>query len=272
MTFKHIKQLNQRLKTHQIAAFAGQMAYFFVLSFFPLVIFIVSIVSKLNINYSFAAAYLHNIVPDNIQNMIFSFIHETVHVEGNTLLSISGIAMLYASSRSVSALQRAVNTSYGVEETRNFIFLKLIGMFYTLMFTLMIVLSITIPSLVGSILSSIMKALDISLEIPWIGLLGLIRNLVLFSTFAVVITSIYTLLPNKKMHLLDIYPGALFAIIGSILGNFVFTKMVIGLTDYSILYGSLSAMIAFMIWVYFLGLVIIIGAEINAMHFENRKP
>ena len=125
MIFEQIKQLNERLKAHQISAFAGQTAYFFVLSFFPLVIFIVSIVSKLDINYDFAVRYLQNIVPENIHQMIFSFIGETVRVEGNTLLSLSGLAMLYSSSRAVSAIQRAINSSYGVEETRSFISLKI---------------------------------------------------------------------------------------------------------------------------------------------------
>ena len=215
--------------------------------------------------------YLQNIVPENIHQMIFSFIGETVRVEGNTLLSLSGLAMLYSSSRAVSAIQRAINSSYGVEETRSFISLKLMGMFYTLMFTVMIVLSVMIPSLVGSLLNLFTQTFGLGFDTRWIDLLDLTRNLVLLSTFIVVITSIYAFLPNKKMHLREIYPGALFAIIGSILGNFVFTKLVIGLTDYSILYGSLSAMIAFMIWVYFLGLVIIIGAEINAMHFEKMR-
>ncbi len=271
MIFERIKQLNERLKAHQISAFAGQTAYFFVLSFFPLMIFIVSIVSKLDINYEFAVHYIQNVVPENIHKMIFSFIGETVHVEGNTLLSVSGIAMLYSSSRAVSALQRAINTSYGVEETRNFINLKLMGMFYTLMFTIMIVLSVTIPTLVSSLIDLFTQTFGIGFDTKWIDVLELIRNIVLLTTFVVVITSIYAFLPNKKMRLSDIYPGALFAVVGSILGNFVFTKLVIGLTDYSILYGSLSAMIAFMIWVYFLGLVIIVGAEINAMHFEKQK-
>lgn len=213
--------------------------------------------------------YIQNVVPESIHQMIFSFIGETVRVEGNTLLSISGVVMLYSSSRAVSAIQRAINTSYGVEETRSFISLKLMGMFYTLMFTVMIVLSVTIPTLVGSLLNLFTQTFGFGFDTQWIDLLDLIRNIVLLSTFIVVITSIYAFLPNKKMHLKDIYPGALFAIIGSILGNFIFTKLVIGLTDYSILYGSLSAIIAFMVWVYFLGLVIIIGAEINAMHFEK---
>lgn len=271
MLFKRIIELNERLKTHQISAFAGQTAYFFVLSFFPLMIFIVSIISKLDINYDFAVSYIREFLPDNIHEMIFSFIGETVHVEGITLLSVSGIAMLYSSSRAVGALQRAINMSYGVEETRNIILLKVLGMLYTLLFTIMIVLSITIPSLAGSLIDFLTQTFGFRFDTQWIGFLDLIRNLVLIGTFVVVFTSIYAFLPNKKMHLTEIYPGALFAVVGSIVGNFIFTRLVIGLTDYSILYGSLSAMIAFMVWVYFLGLVIIVGAEINAMHFEKKE-
>lgn len=265
----YVKELGKRNKTHYLAAFSGQMAYFFVLSFFPLLIFILSIISKLNLNYDFIVDAFMNFLPGNVSVLITEFISQKLATGSSAVLSISGLTMLYSSSRAVGALQRAINASYEVIENRHFIVVKMMGMFYTLMFTLIIVLSAFVPSLVKNVLSSIAVLLEISIDPNVLSLFHYFRNILLFSIFVVVIVSIYAFLPNKKMHLYDIFPGALFSIFGFTATNFIFSKVVVKLTDYSILYGSLSAVIAFMIWVYFLSTIIILGAEINAIHLQN---
>ncbi len=262
--------LNQRMKNHQIHAFAGQMAFFFVLSFFPLLIFTLSLISKLNINYDFVVEAFRRFLPQNISFLITDFIDQTITVKGTAVVSISGLTMLYSASRAVGALQRAVNTSYELVESRNPIWVKFIGIFYTFLFTVIIVLSLIIPALAKRLIEFTASAMMLDVDGRVVGFFHTVRNVLLILSFIVAIMSIYAVLPNKKMHLKDTYPGALFAILGSLATNFAFSKVVVSLTDYSILYGSLSAMIAFMIWVYFLSQIIIIGAEINAMVIAKR--
>lgn len=267
--YEYIKLVNHRYKVHNLTAFAGQMAYFFVLSFFPLLIFLISIISKLNINYDYAMEVLKHFIPDNISQMITDFIGQTITTEGVTVLSISGIMLLYSSSRAVNALQRSINRSYDVTETRNFFVVKLMGMFYTLMFIFIIVLSLMVPTVFQAIFQFVNTFIKVKIDAYWLDFAHFLRNVLLLSSFLIVILSIYAFLPNKKMHLADILPGAVFAIVGSMSTNFVFSKIVSELTDYSILYGSLSAVVAFMVWVYFLALIIILGAEINAIHYSK---
>lgn len=262
----YIIELGKRNKSQYLQAFAGQMAYFFVLSFFPLLIFILSVISKLNFNYDFVVDALKSFLPGNISMLVTEFIEQKISTGSTAILSISGVSMLYASSRAVNALQRAINASYKVVENRSFIILKIMGMFYTLMFTLIIVLSAIVPTLVRDVVNFVAELFAFTINENALVLFQYFRNILLFSTFVIVIVSIYAFLPNKKMRLYDIFPGALFSIIGFTMTNFIFSKLVIKLTDYSILYGSLSAVIAFMIWVYFLSTIVILGAEINAIH------
>ena len=196
------------------------------------------------------------------------FIGQKISTGSTAVLSISGVSMLYASSRAVNALRRAFNATYEVRENRNFIVVKLMGMFYTLMFTLIIVLSAIVPSLARDVVLFVSDVFSFTINEYALSLFHYFRNILLFSTFVVVIISIYAFLPNKKMHLYDIFPGALFSIVGFVTTNFIFSKVVTKLTDYSILYGSLSAVIAFMIWVYLLSTIIILGGEINAIHIQ----
>jgi membrane protein len=262
----YLDELNKRNVAHQLTAFAGQMAFFFVLSFFPMLIFTLSIISKLQINYDFMIDALKTILPYSISLLITDFISQTLNIEGNAVLSISGLTMLYASSKAVNALRRAINTSYEVKETRNYFLLKFMAMGYMVLFTIIIVLSLMIPTLAIDIVNFLAKIFALSVDKNFVLMIQYSRNILLISTFIIAIISIYTYLPNKKMHLKDIYPGALFAVFGLIVTNYLFSTVVVTVTDYSILYGSLSAMIAFMIWIYIFAQIIITGAEINALH------
>lgn len=266
----YLDELKNRTIEHQLAAFAAQMAYFFVLSFFPLLIFILSIISKLNLNYEFVVDAMRRFLPSSISIMITEFIGQTISTEGGAVLSVSGIVMLYSASRAVNALQRAINISYEVVETRNLLVVKFLGMFYTLLFTVIIVLSLIIPTIAKDLVDFTSTLLAYEVDDQWVYFFHYLRNILLLSSVVIVIVSIYSFLPNKKMHLSDIYPGALFAIAGSLFTNLIFSKVVVVLTDYSILYGSLSAIIAFMIWINLLAQIIILGAEINAMRVKKR--
>lgn len=266
-----MKKLQSRAEKHQLAAFSGQMAFFFMLSIFPLLIFIFTIISKLNLNFDFAYEALQNFLPPNISSLVTDFIESTIHVEGNAVLSISGITTLYSASRAVNALQRVINTAYGIEKKGNIILNKLYGMMYTLMFVALIVLSVTIPNIGSRIATWGSEIFDITIDQNLITLFYWIKKLILPAVYILVFGSIYTVIPNKKMHLEETYKGSLFAIVGSLVANWIFSTTVVKLTDYSILYGSLSAIIAFMIWLYFLGNIIMIGAEINAIEIEDKK-
>ncbi len=267
----YVEQMSRRYREHHITAFCAQMAYFFVLSIFPLIIFIFTIISKLNLNYADGIYLLQRFLPADISRMITEFVEQSIRIEGNAVLSISGIMTLYSASRAVNALQRALNSSLEIDEKRGFFLSKLYAMFYTFMFTILIVLSLAIPAVSEKFLLLAKEFLDINIDFGWINHIGFFRNLLLLGIYILVFGSIYMFLPSRKMQFKDTYKGALFAIVGTILANTVFSKVVTKLTDYSILYGSLSAVIAFMVWLYIWGIIIIMGAEINAVFIENRE-
>ncbi len=265
----YTEQLSMRYKNHHITAFCAQMAYFFVLSIFPLLIFIFTIISKLNINYNDGIYVLQQFLPTNISVMITDFIEEAIKMEGNALLSISGLMTLYSASKAVNALQRALNSSLEIVEAHSFLITKIYGMFYTLMFTIIIVLSLVIPTISKRVILFISDIFKFNIDLGLLSSISLFRNLLLFGIYILVFGSIYMFLPSQKMSFKETYKGAIFAIVGTILANLIFSKVVTKLTDYSILYGSLSAVIAFMIWLYIWGIIIIMGAEINAILKEN---
>lgn len=265
----YIKHIQQRSHEHQIAAYSAQMAYFFVLSVFPLLMFTFSILARLNIDYAYAAMDFQRYFPEDIGHLLVSSVERAIEVGSNSSWSLSGLVMLYSASRGVVALQRAINTAYGVASKKNFVIDKAYSMFYTLMFILLMVLSILMPSMGYKLFHFINQWFEIAISIEFIRFVALIRNLILAAVYVFIFGSIYMYLPSEKTSIRQTYKGALFAAFGSVVINVIFSTIVVKFTDYSVIYGSLSAIIAFMIWLYALGHIIVLGAEINA--YEMRR-
>ncbi|WP_081829193.1 YihY/virulence factor BrkB family protein [Geomicrobium sp. JCM 19037] len=89
----------------------------------------------------------------------------------------------------------------------------------------------------------------------------------------IVLIILYTIVPSRRISWRDTWPGALFATVGwqaASLGFSYYNQW----NDYSIIYGSLGTIIGLMIWFYLTGLMILLGAQLNAirMNFHEDGP
>jgi len=266
-----IFDLSRRHSEHHTTAYSAQMAYFFMLSIFPMLIFLFMVASRLDMVSQLRDSDLLKTLPEHINNLLLGFIDQMKFTEGNTVLSIAGLGTLYAASRAVTALQRAMNAVYEIKETRHFIKVKLTGMLYTLLFIIMIVLTLLIPNIGYKLLLWIQNNLFVYFNVDLLSFFSWGRNILLLGLYILLFGTIYSKLPNRRIKLKDAYYGAIFALVGTIIENIVFSNIVVKLTDYTVLYGSLSVVIAFMVWLYIWGIIIMTGAEINAMIWERRE-
>ena len=82
---------------------------------------------------------------------------------------------------------------------------------------------------------------------------------------------LYLLLPNRSLHLLDLWPGALIAMVGFQIGTFVFAIYFENFGAYDLIYGSLGGVIALLAWVYVSSLILLFGAEVAAEASRRRR-
>ena len=81
---------------------------------------------------------------------------------------------------------------------------------------------------------------------------------------------VYLLLPNRSLHVLDLWPGALIAMVGFQVGTFAFSIYFENFGAYDIVYGSLGGVIALLAWVYVSSLILLFGAEVAAEASRGR--
>lgn len=264
-----LKILAERYKQHNISAYSAQLAYFFTLSLFPFLIFLFAIIGRLSLVVEDFEVYLYTFVPQEPAQIITNYIRNLLGVENKGVLSISILFSLWTASRGFHALKQSLNVSYGVQETRNFVEMRVIGMIYTIMLTLAIVVALALPPMGMRFFEFLGRYVD--LTFINIDLIQWSRWVFVIVFLSLIVSSIYYFMPNVKMRYREVLPGTAFAIASWMLISIGFSYFINNFGRFSIVYGSLAAMIIFMIWLYLTGTILMAGGEINYVLREYYK-
>jgi len=266
--FKIMRMLAKRYGEHNLGAYSAQLAYFFTLSIFPFLIFLFAIVGKLSLAVDDFDVYLSAFVPQEPALLITTYIRELLAVNSDSVLSISILFSLLSASKAFHALERSLNVSYSVKETRNYIEKRILGMVYTIFFTLSIIFALALPPMGTKFFDFIGRYVDLSFVN--VDLITFMRWIFVVSFIGIIISSIYYFMPNIKLKYKEVLPGTLFAIIGWMSISIGFSYFINNFGRFSIIYGSLTAIVVFMIWLYLTGIILMAGGELNCLLREMK--
>jgi membrane protein len=263
-----VRELVKRFQEDEISRLSAELAYFFVLSLFPFLIFLFALLAYLPIPHEDVLSLMREYAPKEALHLIEANVHTMLDHQNGKLLSFSIIATIWSASNGINAIVRAFNRAYDVKEDRSFIVAR--GMSILLTFAMMsvIVVALVLPVFgraIGSFLFSAFGFSNEFLEI-WNTLRWGGSSVILFIVF----TALYYFAPNKHLRIKDVTSGALFATIGWMVVSFAFSYYVENLADYTLMYGSLGGIIVLLIWFYLSGMIIVLGGEMNAI-FECRR-
>ena len=254
-------ELKKRYTKHNITAFSAQMAYFFTLSIFPFLILLISLFSKFDITQYFAAEIFKNVLPLEVEIILKNYIDNLIRINSNAIVPFTAVFTLWSASRGVNSLMRSLNIAYDVKENRNYVQLKLLGMLYTASLSIALIIAILIPN-IGKTLLEITSEI---LRVPNFILVIVKWGFFIISIY-VILTSLYVFLPNKKITFKSVIPGSIFSIFGWFIVSKGFSYFVANFSNFSIIYGSLTAIIVFMMWLYISSIILMLGGEINSIY------
>lgn len=245
---------------------AAQLAYFFLLSLFPLLILLMTLIGYVPLEEQTILDALSSVVPGDSMVFIEANIRMLLNKQNTGLLSIGILGTLWSASNGVNAIMRALNRAYRVEETRPFLISRLIAVILMFAMIAVIVVALLLPVLgrmIGVYIFSFFGLSDDFIQF-WNTVRWVISSIVFFIVFL----ALYRLAPSRKIRLKKVVPGAIFATLSWQLTSLAFSYYVETIGDYSATYGSLGAVIVLMIWFYLSGIIIIIGGTINAVTEE----
>ncbi|UOQ92520.1 YihY/virulence factor BrkB family protein [Halobacillus shinanisalinarum] len=263
------KELFTRIGEDDVPGMAAQLAYFFLLSLFPLMIFLITLLGYMKIDEQRVLDFIGTYAPPETYEMISKNVTELLNQGSGGLLSIGILGTLWAASNGVKGLMRALNRAHNVEESRSFIVGRLTAIVLTVAMVLVIAIAFLLPVLGNAIGTYVFSLLGLSDS--FIALWSAFRWVISSVIFFIVLSFLYIMAPNKTLRINEIAIGAIFATVGWQLVSLLFSYYVSSLGNYSATYGSLGGVIVLMIWFFLSGLVIILGGEINAVVLKNRE-
>ena len=71
------------------------------------------------------------------------------------------------------------------------------------------------------------------------------------------------IVPNLHLKFREVWPGALFSLVAWLLVSWGFSFYVDNMASYSVLYGSLGAIIVLMLWLYIVSMILLMGPQLN---------
>lgn len=259
----------KRIQRDDVLGLAAQLAYFFLLSLFPLLIFVVTLLPYLPITQENVLSVIRDFAPEQTMELIEMNLNEVMSKQNGKLLSVGIIATLWVGSNGFNAIVRAFNKAYDVKETRSFLIARGMALVFTIALIIVFIIALLLPlfgELIGLYLFSRLGLSDEFLT-TWNAMRWLLSPFIIF----VILSTLYWLAPNKKLTTISVLPGAIFSTIGWTLMSLVFSFYVNNFGNYSATYGSIGAIIVLLIWLYLSGIIIMIGGEINAMYSNCKK-
>lgn len=265
--FGAIKYVYVRIIQNDLFDHAAMLAFYFLLSFFPLLLVAVSIFPYLPFSLEDVLNVIRSFAPAETMAFIEANINE-LSKKNISFLSFGIIVTLWSASNGVNGVIKISNKAYNVVETRSYIVQRLLAVVFTILIMFVFVIAMLLPvfgKLIGTYVFS-----AIGLSEAFLALWGASRLVASSIILVIVFIVIYWLAPSVKLKYLSVLPGAIFATLGWELSSFALSYYVSNFSNYAATYGSIGGIIVLLLWFYITAIVIVIGIEINAYYSKNK--
>ena len=253
-------EMKRDMERIHVVAYAAQSAYFIMLSFLPMMIMLLSMIQYTHIGKADIYELIQEIVPVGFQSWILGIVDE-MYSHTMAAVSLSAIVTAWSAGKSFMALNRGMNAICKVERNPNYILMRLRGAVYALFFVALLLVSLLLIVFGHSI--HLLAEKHFPLLAIFTRILLSFRLVIMLALFILFFALLYKILPNRKAGFFEQLPGAVFASIGWYLFSFGFSMYIEWRNGRFDMYGSLTTLVLFMFWLYFVMYIVLIGMEIN---------
>jgi membrane protein len=262
-----------KVRENDLLGLAGQLTYFFLLSFFPFLIFMVALAGLVLNDPESAVRRLISesggFLPEEAVELLVAYLDRTLRGTGSGVLVFGIVMTLWMGSAASISITKAANRAYGLVETRPFWKLRGTSILLALGFTLLM-----------ATLSLVAFGAESYIREPggpsgfFLYLWSVARWALAFSVVTVALSILYYLAPDARVPFKWITPGGFTATVLMFFASTGLSFYASRLGNYDRIYGQLGAVIVFMLWLYAMGLTVLVGVEINAVlarRVEDKK-
>lgn len=249
------------------------VAYYWLISIFPLIMIVVNILPYFQIPISNFLIALKEFLPDSMFEVIEKIVREVLTQPSTGLLSFSVLSALWTFSKSMDFLQKAFNKAYGVAKNRGLISHQLISLLVSFGLQVLFALALFL-SMFGQMLLNLLKNYWQSDSILFDYLQDFTGPIIYILLFAILVM-LYYFLPNVKVTSIRyILPGSIFVLVTLMLFLNIFSTSINTYVNHlvDVRFFSSIIVVVIMFWFILIAKILILGAVINASVLSLKDP
>ena len=254
-----------------VPSLAAQQAYYFFFALFPALLALISIASFFPIANLMdeIVNMLSRIAPRDVIEIVAQQIRKISESKTGGVLTFAFLFTLWSSSNALLSMVTTLNAAYDIVDSRPWWQTRLLAIALTVGLALFILVSMTLviggPALADRIASN--YGLGSAFAWTW----KIVQWPIVFLLVSTAIALVYYFAPDAEQDWVWITPGSLLATVLWLLVSLGFRQYLSVAGSYNETYGAIGSVMVLLLWFYLSGLVILLGAELNA-EIEHASP
>lgn len=257
-----VNNFMKAIKEDSISAYSAQAALFIIISAFPMIMLLLTLLKYLPYFSNGTAMIEFDVFPKEVNVFVTEMVNEIIAKSTGTVLSVTAITTLWSASKGVYSIMTGLTAAYSIEESRSYFRMRILSVVYTAILVVMIIAALGFLVFGNSIYHALIDYLPLAAENIRIISRG-IKWLVGFGVLVFMFVVLYIAMPNRKSTIFQELPGALVSAVGWIGFSYLYSFYIDNFSNYANVYGSLTAVVLLMLWMYFCMYIMLLGAEVN---------
>ena len=250
---------------------AAQLAYYFFLALFPALLVLIALAGV------FADAgfverlvnMMSGAVPPDVISIIRDQLIRISQGQQGGILTFGVLAALWSSSAAIVSLIDSLNSAYDVEDSRPWWKQRLVAIALTVGIAIFIIASFALVLAGPEIADWLAGRFGLGSAFAWTW--KIVQWPIVFVLVALAFGLVYYFGPDVEQDFVFLTPGSVLATVLWLLGSLAFRFYVMNFASYNETYGAVGGVMVLLLWLYLSGLVVIVGAEMNA-EIEHASP
>lgn len=251
-----------------MSTYAAALTYRILLAIFPFLIFLLTMLGALGLQnfFDWLLEQAQNAFPADLYNQVEAIVQQVQGGASGGLLSFGLVAALWAAAGGVRAAMNALNVAYDTDESRPI--WKLYPMSIVFVVGLAVVLIAAVALMILGPQAMEWLADQIGFGSAVVTLWTWLRIPVAIVLMILAVALVYYFFPNVDQPFAVVSPGSVIAVTVWVLATIGFSLYITNFADYNATYGSLAGVIVLLLYIYISSMVLLLGAEINAVIFK----
>ena len=253
----------------RVSRAAAELAYFLVLTFFPILICVSAFVSKLNLEMTALLEEASYVLPQEVLSIFRDYLGYIDTHQSDAML-VAGVIMSAAfASAAVRGLMNVMHEVYGRATFRG-VHQLVASLVFSVLLLVTIYLSITVVVTGNWFFHMLGQLLKLDNLVAQFGTWQWVKYLLLTALVFLFILLLYRFASPLEKPRPPVIPGSLLAAVALTISSMIFSYFMENSTKYSLVYGSLTSVIILLVWLYLCGNILIVGSLINYVIHQRK--